>query len=493
MSYEKLIQDGESHLRAGNLQEVARQLSALKPAQVPRDWRRPLASLCRRSNLLTMGLKLLSPIVRSADKGALLRPQATEVAEYGALLYRLGAIPEAVRLLETVDVREAPEALLYQAFCYFNQWEYAEALPLLETYLLAPLSRYARLVGCVNICAALVGTRRWEAARELLNANIAFTHHEGYWRLNSNCLELSAQVYLHQGLFDKAHKDLKEAERLLKDNQSNDLLYVHKWQAILNAHQSGSSGAIFKFAAQAARRQEWESVREADLFALKIDFDEARFEYLIFGTPFVPYREKIMHELGHKPAKASYILGGGAPGRILDLNPAAVGQDSFKPSVGIHRVVEVLARDFYRPMSLGGFFSAMFPGEYFDIYSSPARLHQLLRRTRAWLRENEIPARIQSTKAGYRLHVDGDFGFRVPYERTRLSHYELQWKNLTAHFRGANFFTANEARTRLGLPPTSFKRLMKWAMEKSLVERRGGGSNVIYRIVAGSKSEPNAA
>ena len=305
------------------------------------------------------------------------KPQPSEMAEYGALLWRVGAVSEALSVLENVDSKEAPDALLYQAFCYFSQWEYAEALPILEMYLRAPISRYSAMVGCVNICAGLVGTRRYAAARDLLNSNLELTKHGEYWRLHSNCLELSAQVHIHQGEFAKARLDLERASQLLNDQRMTDQLYIKKWQAILTAYESKDVNDLISFSEEAKRREDWESVREADLFLLKFRFDEEIFDRLIFGTPFVPYRERAMLELSKKPARASYILGeANAP--TLDIATGEIQGCSveLKPGTIVHRVLEALLRDLYRPVSMGGFFSSLFPGEHFDPYSSPNRLHQ---------------------------------------------------------------------------------------------------------------------
>jgi len=485
MDFDQLIQKCEALLRGGKTQDVAPLLAAIKPAQIPKEHRKPLASVCRRAGLLTLGLKILAPNVRDLSLVNIEKPQPAEMAEYGALLWRVGAVSEALSVLEAVDSREAPEALLYQAFCYFSQWEYAEALPILEMYLRAPLSRYAAMVGCVNICAALVGTRRYGAARDLLNSNLELTRHGGFWRLHSNCLELSAQVHIHQGEFDKARLDLSRASQLLNDQRMTDQLYIKKWQAILTAFETEDVNDLVLFREEAKRRDEWESVREADLFWLKFRFDEEKFDHLIFGTPFLPYRERAMLELGKKPARAAYTYGA-ANAPTLDIATGTLGgcSSDLKPGNLVHRVLEALTRDLYRPHSLGAFFSAMFPGQHFDPYSSPNRLHKLVSRTRKWLESRQFAANVESLSSGYRLNVTGDFAMRLPLEHSPVSRHSLHWDRIVMKFQPNYFFSAHEGRAHLGITPTTFKRLMRWAVEQELVEKRGGGSNVLYKLKA---------
>lgn len=483
VNFEELLKICEALLRAGKTQDVARHLHSLKPGDIPPEWRRSYASICRRAGLLTLGLKLLSPSVRDHSLPAGSRVQPADLAEYGALLWRVGAVSEALSVLESVDSREAPEALLYQAFCYFSQWEYSETLPILEMYLRAPINNYASLVGCVNLCAAFVGSRRYTSARELLNSNLELTRHGEFWRLHGNCLELSAQVHIAEGEFAKARLDLDRAAQLLSDNRITDELYIRKWRAILKAHESGDISDLRAFRAEAVQRENWESVREADLFMLKFKFDQEKFEHLIFGTPFIPYRERVMAELSRKPANASYIYGDPS-GPVLDVATATMKgvHAEIRPGALIHRVIEALLKDLYRPIGLGAFFSALFPGEYFDPYSSPNRVHQLVRRTRKWFERNGFPVAILSTESGYNLKITGPFAFRLPLEHSPISRHQLQWDKIVAKFSRENFFTAHEGRHHLGMPPTSFKRLIRWAVDQHLVEKRGGGSNVIYKF-----------
>jgi hypothetical protein len=150
-SYEKLIEDCDAFIRAGQDQKAERALAELDIPKIPRKWRLPLATLCRRVALISTGLKILSSVISSSSKAA--AASSAEIAEYAALLQKFGAVDDALRLLKEVDDREVPEALMYRAVCHFSRWEYPEAVPLLEKYIKAAPSEYQALIGRVNLAA----------------------------------------------------------------------------------------------------------------------------------------------------------------------------------------------------------------------------------------------------------------------------------------------------------------------------------------------------
>ena len=64
-SFETLIQRCDAEIRAGHPQYVSRHLSSLNAARAPKEFRLPLANICRRAGLFTLGLRLLSRTVMS--------------------------------------------------------------------------------------------------------------------------------------------------------------------------------------------------------------------------------------------------------------------------------------------------------------------------------------------------------------------------------------------------------------------------------------------
>ena len=152
-----LIQDIEKInelIVSGHGAEARRLLRSLVEKKVPRAERLSLATLARRSNLHGVALRPLNPVVRPTGKR---RRSLTdkEKAEYAASLSYIGAAPEALAILRTVNADGVPESLLYQAFAHFSQWDYAAPIPLLRKYLQSSLiTDYQRLIGKVNLLAA---------------------------------------------------------------------------------------------------------------------------------------------------------------------------------------------------------------------------------------------------------------------------------------------------------------------------------------------------
>jgi tetratricopeptide (TPR) repeat protein len=482
--YENLIRECESDLRAGRTQSVAKRLSKLNTVKVPREYRLALANLCRRSGLVSTGLKLLSRIIHPLRSAQIDPPKAEELAEYGVLLHRNGATNEALQTLERVDSARVPESLLYRAFCHFNHWDPDLAIPCLRDYLKSPLEPYARFIGEVNLAAAFVSAGRWQEALDLLERNIATARTNSYVRLQANCHELRGQVFLNLHDLARAKTELEAASGLLSSNTSMDLLFVKKWLAHIQALESRSLTPLLEFKKEALARQDWESLREADRFGLKVEFSEPRFEHLIFGSPFARYRETVFQELDRRLESDFYVLGEPS-GPCLDLNSCRLvgsGAEILNPGKKTHQLLEALLRDFYRPMRVGGLFAELFPGEHFDIFSSPDRIHQILRRSRILLKEKGIPVKIVENGTNYSLRVESGFSFLVPLQRMPVDGHHVHLAKLAEFYQPDREFSAKEAREKLKMPKSSFQVLSAWAVANGKLEMRGPKNMVRYRI-----------
>lgn len=407
----------------------------------------------------------------------------SEKSEYAVLLHRLGALDEALQILSTVDPNLAPEALLYRTFCLFNRWEYEAALPVLESYLSIQTDLYLTFVARLNYNAALVSASRLIEAREDLNELIQICKVHKYHRLEGNCHELRSQIHIRQHQYAEARADLNAASQLLSSIDSFDSFLVKKWTVILDSLESGDPSTLNALREEAMTRGEWETARETDRYRLSISFDERTFNHLVFGTPFPQYRKNLFGEFNLIPSQETYDLNP-ASKSFLDVNTGWVhGEESCKVPFGrkIHQVVEILYRDFYRGLRIGGLFSELFPNERFDIESSPGRVHQLLHRTRQWCHSNSVPLNIVMHNGFYRPKLGSSFSARVPLHREPISLYQQHWKILEVSFRRGEPFTAKKARLKLGLPRTTFQRMINWALQEGLLQRMGEYNQVQYR------------
>ncbi|MBX2993428.1 MAG: hypothetical protein KF681_01345 [Bdellovibrionaceae bacterium] len=478
-----LLQICEDKVRTGEDSWAVRELSRLDSAEIPRELRLGFANLCRRLSMINVGLKILAPVVLQSRDFRGLAPSAAEKSEYAVLLQRTGAVPEALRLLESIDQRQWPQALLLQAFCHFNRWEYEASLPLLHRYLESSLDPYARLVGEVNLAAALIVVHRLEEAEDLLARTLQSTHDMGHHRLRGNCFELRNQIHLARGHFLKARADLTQSLEIFKGVGGLDSFFAFKWKAVLDSLESQEPSLLRPLMALANERRDWETAREAALFAQKAGFDRDGFHHLYFGTPFAGYRERIERYLGQRPSKADWILGPEDAPR-LDLETGHGNVNELKSGHKVHQVLAALLRDLYRPSSLGGLFNELFPGEHFNAYSSPDRIHQLLARTRRWIEQESLPFDLTEDAGHYRLQIRGDFAFRLSLHPQSPKTDQVRLIALREKLPAGQYFTSAEGSAVLGLSVSSFKRWAARALEAGSLQRAGQGSGTLYKVAA---------
>jgi tetratricopeptide (TPR) repeat protein len=477
IQYETLIQECENAIRNGEIALAARKLGELNYSHVPREWRLALAKLSRRSGLFSSGLKFLTPVIQASDKKLKLVPTAEELAEYGACLQINGSINEAIQVLNRIPHGQVPEALLYQAWCCFTRWEYAEAIPFLEKYFSSDLTPYWKVVGSVNLAAALSMLRNRERALEIINFALHETKNGDMVRLHANCLELRAQVYVQSEEYSKAELDLNEALRLLGLAQVQETLFIKKWRAVVEATKSRSIEPFIQLKEEAKKLSRWEILREADLFSLKIKFDQSQFEQVIFGTPYPAYHQRVSSELNCRVLPTHAILGN-QQGPCFDVESGEIdGRLLFKPGCKTHQALEVILRDFYRPVGVGGLFSEIFPGEPFNIFSSPGRIHQILRRTRQWLRETNLPLNLVEQNGYYSLVCEGPFSFRVPRQKESLDWCRIQYRKLVElEPTKQKKLSPASIKKLLGLTQDEYRRLSTWAIEQGYLRRVYDGS-----------------
>ena len=483
--FERMLEESEEAVRAGLGSIVAKRLSGLNTAKIPRQLRLRFANLCRRAGLVPLGMKVLTPVVRPDRPREADPATAAEQSEYAMLLQRTGATREALQTLSKVDTAKAPEALLYQAFCHFSRWSEEDAIPLLERYLASPLSSYWSLVGRVNLASAYLGTRRYQEAMELLDSNLKSAAENNYVKMQANCLELRAQANVKLGEISKARADLDLAAKLLASIETPDQLYARKWIAILDSLEQKDSDSLLGFRASAVEKREWESVRDADRYLLVLEFEQDRFDHLAFGTPYESFRRYLSNEFPTALPSLRYHYGTKRGPTLVVATGELDGRPTFNPGKKTHQLIDVLLKDLYRPVPLGALFSELFPGDHFDIFSSPDRIHQVLRRARRQIEELELPIAIVEDRGVYSLELEGPFTFALDFLRGKPEGPSVEFDKLAKIYQIGEYFGAREAREALGIPRTSFQRLIAWGLESGKLEKSGDRNATLYRVASG--------
>jgi hypothetical protein len=158
------------------------------------------------------------------------------------------------------------------------------------------------------------------------------------------------------------------------------------------------------------------------------------------------------------------------------------GKSVLPPGSRCHHLIEVLLRDFYRPLKMGEIFVELFPGEYFDIFSSPNRVHQLLFRTRDWIAQQNLPLEINELAGGYSLKTTAPFAFKIPLNRRPVEGYHQLLEKISSLFGADDVFQSKSVREVLGISRQTFSRFATWAVENGKLEKIGSHNKASYRF-----------
>ena len=173
---------------------------------------------------------------------------------------------------------------------------------------------------------------------------------------------------------------------------------------------------------------------------------------------------------------------GPKPQRVFDLTSARESQEcQLKNGFLLHRLLHLLTEDLYQPLTLGKIFSRLFNGEYFDPNSSPDRVHQVVKRLRAWLRSEKIPLDIQEAGGFYRLTWFGSYGLLKTAGGGRPDRNQWIFEQIAAHAPGGEF-TAAWACRLIGLSRSAFNRWSLWARHSGRISGQTCGRGSTYRV-----------
>ena len=456
-SYEEKIRSGKA---AEVIASVREKIAHKRPA---RDLVLPLAQLVRRAGAPGLSIQLLRPIVRPTGRRAE-KASASEVCAYAAALVALGIQGEALRLLEGVSVKETPEPTLFKAYARIGQWDYASAIPLLEEYLRdSRPTDYQRLVAKVNLAASLVAEGESVAAESLLGEIYEKASSQNLALLKGNALELRAQNAIFASDWKAADGFLDEAFALLADKPYASSLYVRKWKAVSALLQSRASDAnaagVARVRQEAMDQGAWETVRDCDFFLGLATRDQNLIQKVYFGTPFASYRARVRKLAKLKDLPTHFDWGRGRK-RIDLADRAGLLAVGLKPERLVTKLLLVLCTDLYKPFEVSGLHGWLFPEEFYDPQTSSMRIHQLMARLRAWVRERNLPIALSEKDGRYRIEPTGLI-LELPVDLA--SDLRISSREKLAREFGSNSFTLSEAALRLRVPERTLSRqLGEW-------------------------------
>lgn len=497
----QFLEDMDRLIRSGQ-HSVARQSLLLIPLKtIERDQKTAVADLARRLNMPKVMIAVLRDVVFNTKQ--LLNPATHhERALYAVALARLGVFKEAEQRMTELKGEGYLEADFYLAQNHMLQWQYSKAIPFLKNHLKrADLSEYQTLVGQVNLVSSYQGNSDWSESRNLLtlvmkslqNKISQIPDGKEYSLLYGNCLEQAAFQEIFNGRIEMAEVWLMEAQKLLGGSQSRYELFVKKWSAILRilkpSADSDSFAKFEQFRKDVHKSKNWETIRELDFYLALAKKDESLFWKVFFGTPFLQYRKRIqsLFKPDSRPLKfqwQSQIVDQSKIDRTLDLSRGEeIGSKvQIRSNAILHQLLQILCRDFYRPVALGAIFSELFPNEHYDPDSSPQRVYQSIIRLRKWFRDHHVPLRITSSNWSFRLKFTGNYAVQIQMKADRTSELEFPIEKLVENF-GMNPFSAKAVSEKFDIPLSRAQKYLSEVLKLKKIRKTAGGSVTKYKLV----------
>ncbi|MBI4403813.1 MAG: hypothetical protein HY537_06620 [Deltaproteobacteria bacterium] len=478
----------ESLIRKGASQQARKLLRSVLDKKIGRQEIHRFAALARRAGLPYLSVRLLHPIVRPTGSKLWVATDE-ERSEYAASLTYLGAAEEALALLRVVDSTRVPDALLFEAFALFAQWNYEQSIPILERYVSCKdLNDYARTVGKVNLLAAFIAGSHYQQADTLARELLAYTHSRQLNLLYGNCLELSAQSLIQQSRWAEARTCLEKAAKLFEDTLSLGQLFVRKWTAVMNFEKArNKASALAELASvrqQAQDQSNWETVRDCDRVRALGLKDRSLLAHLYFGTPFECYRKRLLDSIHWDFQLPDHYVWkiNGSSGNALDLLLGHPGAGGLKAGQVMHKLLLALVSDFYRPLRVAVAYRYLYPDEFYNPVTSPARIHEAVRRLKGWFRAHKLPLMVSEKLGYYSLQALRPCSIKI-YRQGFLDTKSKLLASRAKHTLSSGPFSAKEAAIQLGLSTRSTLRLLQQLQSDGTIERIGNGPRTQYRFV----------
>lgn len=498
-----ILEKMDQLIKSGHQGEVRNLLLDMNWSQIPRHLAVEFADIARRVNTPKLILIILKPIVYPEIKNqapATVREQAL----YASGLSRLGVYTEAEIILEKLDDRDHPQVILFYAFNYMFQWDYAAAAIHLRRYIrLKDLDPYLRTVGRVNLAFCLTQLLNWEQSEQVLNEiwEEVLKPQDGQAQteklnlLYANSLEISAQLEIYRCQFAAADIQLGKAEKILSGTGSRYELWFKKWKFILallkDPKNSQALLDLQHIRNEALTVRDFEVARDCDFFQAFALRDDELFLKVYHGSGFKSYRTRIKRL--YKPQMKltdSYVWryesasSSTDPVRTFHLKEGRElnGSSELHSSQLSFRLLQALTEDFYRPVAKGTLISKLYPNEHFNPITSPQKTVKVITQLRSWIKQNSLPLEIHCYRGEYQLRALASIHFLIsPKDKTpQINNYKLLEK-LKTYFIEKNF-SSKEAAAALSTSERSARRYLLEARKAGLVLQLRGGRTALYRF-----------
>lgn len=476
----------EKELRAGRLKSVKERLEKLRYKKIPRAHLAQIANISRRVGHHRFALNMLNPVVRPQKP---IYPATTneELIEYSVNLMRIGVINEAYKILDSIKNQSIAEIYFNKALCLFNKWDYENAIPLLHRHLECNITPYQRLVTLLNLASAYVIESEFKLAAKILKQIFESANTTEQGLLVGYAHQTFAELAIHQRDIKSARKHLDLAQELLKDAHYRYALYNQQMRVVADLLEDSSSRnarlALKKVKETATTKKVWEVYRDCILYEAVLTQNSNLLYQIYFGTPLPAFRARALRLFNKKIViPETYIFGSkqrnfDVPSGVDNVSGAALKKGQLS-----HRLLQLLASDFFRPFKTEAIFSHLFPDEYFDLTSSAHKVYDLIGRLRSWFKENKIPLEITNpSRNEFRLLIKENYGIKQTLSHKLADPTDHFIAKLKSDF-AKNWFTCRQVMISTNLSRASAKRYLKKAVDRAALSVSGTGSERKYQV-----------
>lgn len=457
--------------------------------RIPRSAAASLAEIAWRITEPLLTLKLLNGFVFPENEFAH-GPLDREKFIYATALGNLGAVNEAIQIFESIDSGQEPEVNLRKALAYFRVWNYHAAIPLLKDFLGQPdVAPYRRLIGKVNLAAALIVECRYDEAADLLAQIQTECTVNSYLLLLGNTFEMQAQIQFFRRNYDESIGLAESALKLLQAQDGDFYIFAEKWKLVGQAFKKkdhDSISALRAFREKARTLSEWETVRECDLFEAILTSDNRLARQVVLGTPHEAYRQRARRMLGENiPSLGKFNLvlpGSVASDRKFVFNPYEVqsGNEALHSKPQLLALFHALTVDFYRPSHIGLLFQRIYADEKFNSFTSPKRVLTLMKRLNVWFANQGVPLSVRLKKSEFRLVAKGELDVHVQIHRAQVLSKQAGHLTLLREIFKHRTFSSQRVADAMNLSRSSAQQLIHQGVAAGVIAKQGTGRGTTY-------------
>lgn len=489
VSFASILDELEVQIRANRAPKLQHLINTINPQNLPRSQVARYANLLRRMGEMKYAFGLLNPIIHSQVS----KPTIPEIVEYASCLTRLGLEDESLARLMKIKDESHPEIPYEIAMAHVSKWDYPSAILYFEKYLRnSGLSTYKIYVGKVNLAASLIFTNKLNEADAILQEILPEIKKGGFDLLWGNVLELLSHIAIVSRDFKKARKFFEESQKKLVSSNPRYQLYLEKWVTIGKMLQeNGSKKSLIdweRLRKKTVGLRDWNTLREIELFKAVATDDVESIKKLYYGIPYPEYRKRILY-MWERPLELEEYqdrqIGQSVSHqqRVFDV---ASGKDlhtgsKLKPGQALHRLLQVLASDFYSPFLTTRIFSNVYEGASFNPTTSPGQVYETVKRLNRWFLKNKIPLFVHSSKFGYRLRATEAYTLRIQGIVSMRAKADDFINNLMKQDLTENF-SLQMVVEKLGLPKRTASRLLSESVNSGKLVRSGKSQGTLYNF-----------